>query len=307
MFLLSLQHRYSQALTQPILRKHHDRPIYGISLIPTERGYVHYLTADMSNTRPAIVLVHGAWHAPANYQSFVDSLIEVGFSVHCPRLPSCNNITPPPASFAEDVTAVRAVVKELAEAGKRVMMVMHSYGGMVGTDAVTDDLLRHNRASTGQPGGVVHLLYLCAYILQPGTSVFDISKASGFFDLWPQYINNFDDGTCFPIDPAAMFLNEASSADIEAAMPHLVRSPLSAFSAAAEGVCWKNLPVTYVLTSKDGAVPRQYQDIMIERAEKDGVNIVKVDLDTDHSVFITKKKEMVDLALRAANDGRNTH
>jgi pimeloyl-ACP methyl ester carboxylesterase len=269
------------------------------------RDRIPYLTANMSNILPAIVLVHGAWHAPVHYQTFIASLTEAGFSVHCPRLPSCNNISPPPASFADDVFAVRTTIRELVDAGKRVLMVMHSYGGMVGTDAVTDELLRSTRASTGRPGGVIHLLYLCAYILQPGTSVFDISKASGFFQYWPQFINNFDDGSCFPINPAAMFLNEATSADIEAALPHLVRSPLSAFSAVAEGDCWKKLPVTYVLTSKDGAVPPQYQDIMIERVENDGVAIVKEAYDTDHSVFITKQKEMVNLALKSADDNRN--
>jgi alpha-beta hydrolase superfamily lysophospholipase len=259
----------------------------------------------MSDTLPTIIIVHGAWHTPANYQKFRDSLTAAGFSVYCPPLPSCNNTSPPPASFAEDVIALRAVVRERVAAGERVLLVMHSYGGMVGTDAVTDDLLRSTRAVKGQPGGVVHLLYLCAYILQPKTSVIDISKASGLFHLWPQFVNNFDDGSCFPVDPAAMFLGDAEAADIEAALPHLVRSPLSAFNTLPEGDCWKKLPVTYVHTSKDDSVPRPYQDIMIGRAEKDGAVIKKEDYDTCHSVFVTKQKEMVDLALNAAMDDRN--
>lgn len=228
-----------------------------------------------------------------------------GFSVHCPRLPSCNNTSPPPASFAEDVIVVRDVVQQCVAANERVLMLMHSYGGMVGTDAVTYDLLRGNRAASGQPGGVIHMLYQCAYMLQPGTSVIDISKASGLFHLWPQYVNNFDDGSSFPVNPAAMFLGDAEPADVEAALPHLVRSPLSAFHALPKGNCWKKLPVTYVTTTKGYSVPRLYQDIMIERAEKDGIEIKKEDYDTCHNVFITKQKDMVDLALRAANDQRN--
>jgi alpha-beta hydrolase superfamily lysophospholipase len=260
----------------------------------------------MSNNRTTIVLVHGAWHTPANYQSYVDALGAAGFCVHCPRLPSCTNALPPTASFSEDVAIVRTVIRELVSEGERVMLIMHSYGGMVGTDAVSDDLLRNNRALTGQPGGVVHLLYLCAYLQRPGTSIFDIAKAAGFFPYWTQYINNFEDGSSFPIDPAAMFLNEGAAADIEAAQPHLVRSALSVFAAAAEGDCWKKLPVTYVLTSKDQAVPPQYQDIMIGRAKQDGIDLVKEKYDADHSIFITKQKDMVKLALKAANDGRNT-
>ncbi|ORY17765.1 Alpha/beta hydrolase fold-1 [Clohesyomyces aquaticus] len=260
----------------------------------------------MSNALPTIVLVHGAWHTPPNYQSFNDALTAAGFSVYCPHLPSCNNNSPPSASLTEDVGAVRKVVEQRVEAGELVLMIMHSYGGIVGTNAVTDRLLRSTRATNGQPGGVIHLLYQCAYLLQPGASVMDICKAAGFFPLWDQYINNFEDGTSFPIDPAAMFLGGVEPAVVDAAIPHLVRSPLSAFDAPSGSDCWKKLPVTYVLTAKDGAVPTPYQDIMIERAERDGVLIRKEYYDTCHSVFISKKKEMVDLALQAARDDRNT-
>jgi pimeloyl-ACP methyl ester carboxylesterase len=204
------------------------------------------------------------------------------------------------------VAAVHAVVQERVEAGERVLMLMHSYGGMVGTAAVTDNLLRNYRAEKGLSGGVIHLLYLCAYILQPGTSVVDISKAAGLFQLWPQFVTDHDDGSCFPVDPKTLFFSDAESADGDAALPLLVRSPLSAFNAPAEGDCWKRAPVTYVLTSQDYSVPRPYQDIMLERAEKEGVVIKKEDYATCHSIFITKQKEMVDLALRAAKDERNS-
>jgi pimeloyl-ACP methyl ester carboxylesterase len=259
----------------------------------------------MAHTLPTIVLVHGAWHTPPNYQGFVDSLKEAGFSVHCPRLPSCTNTSPPPASFADDVKTVRTVIKNCVEAGERVLMVMHSYGGAVGTDAVTDALLRRTRAAANQPGGVIHLLYLCAYMLQPGTSVIDIAKSAGFFPYWDQFVNNYEDGSCFPIDPATMFLGGGSSAERESAVENLVRSPLEAFNASTEGECWRKVPVTYVRTAQDGAVPTAYQDIMIERAEKDGVVIVKEQYDTHHSVFISKRKEMVELALKVAKDERN--
>ncbi|KAF2874997.1 Alpha/beta hydrolase fold-1 [Massariosphaeria phaeospora] len=254
---------------------------------------------------PTIVLVHGAWHTPPAYQTFSDALTSAGFSVHCPRLPSCSGTSPPTASFAEDVEAVRAVVSDRVAAGERVFMVMHSYGGLVGTEAVTDDLLYKAGGSGG--GGVVHLLYLCAYMLQAGTSVIDIAKAAGFFPLWEQFVRNDDDGLCFPIDAAAMFFGEGAEAKhVEAALPHLVRFPLSTFSAQAGSVeCWKKVPVTYVNTSRDGAMPGVYQDIVLERAAKDGIVVRKEVYDTCHSVFVTKQKEMVELALEVAKDERN--
>ncbi|KAF1957680.1 alpha/beta-hydrolase [Byssothecium circinans] len=259
-------------------------------------------------TLPTIVLVHGAWHQPANYQTFIDALTSAGFSVHTPRLPSCTNdyATPPNVSTPEDVRAVNAIIKEHVEAGKKVLMVMHSYGGLVGTDAITDDLLRTNRAANGQPGGVINLLYLCAYMLQSGTSVIDICKAAGIFPAWSQFVTNYDDGSTFPVDPnISFFSGESEPGILEHALLFLVRSPLSAFNAPAQRDTWKKLPVTYVHTLKDYAVPMSFQTIMVELVEKEGVRLAKKTFDTSHSLFITEEKEIVNLVLEVAKDGRN--
>jgi pimeloyl-ACP methyl ester carboxylesterase len=258
---------------------------------------------------PTIVLVHGAWHQPANYQTFIDALSSAGFSVHAPRLPSCSNdyTTPPSVSLPEDVTAINTALKERVNAGEEILLVMHSYGGLVGTDALTDDLLRATRAAKGQPGGVSHLLYQCAYMLAPGTSVIDICKAAGLFPMWSQFVTDYDDGSTFPVNAALSFFSgeETDPTLLETALPLLVRSPLSAFNTPAKGDFWKKLPVTYVHTLKDYAVPHAFQTIMVERVEKAGIGIVKKTYDTSHSVFVTEQRAMVDLALEAAKDDRN--
>ncbi|PVI04226.1 alpha/beta-hydrolase [Periconia macrospinosa] len=258
---------------------------------------------------PTVVFVHGAWHQPANYKSFIDALSSAGFPVYAPRLPSCTNTytTPHSVSLAEDVAVVNSVIKERVEEGEEVLLVMHSYGGLVGTDALTNDLLRTTRAAAQQPGGVIHLLYQCAYILEPGTAVIDIAKETGFFAMWPQFVTDFPDGTCFPVDPSQMFFagDEISSEIVKEALPLLVRSPLSAFNAPAKGDLWKKLPITYVHTLADYGVPHAYQTLMVDRAEKGGADLEKHSYNTSHSVFITKKEEMVQLALQAAEDKRN--
>ncbi|CAI6341390.1 unnamed protein product [Periconia digitata] len=259
---------------------------------------------------PTIVFVHGAWHQPANYQTFLDALTARGFSVHAPRLPSCSNTytTPPTISTAQDVAAVNAIIKERVDAGEEVLLIMHSYGGLVGTDALTNDLLRPTRAAQQQPGGVTHLLYQCAYMLEPDTSVRDVSRAAGMFELWPQFVNNFDDGTTFPVDANLSFFSGEASADVmKQAEALFVRTPLSAFDTPAKGDLWKKLPVTYVHTLKDYAVPQPFQTIMVERAEKAGADLARKTYDTTHSVFITEETAMVQLAVEAANDKRNVH
>lgn len=57
-------------------------------------------------------------------------------------------------------------------------MLMHSYGGAVGTDAM-EGLKLPTRQAQGKAGGVIHLLYLCPYILPPGGSVWDVVEQAG--------------------------------------------------------------------------------------------------------------------------------
>ncbi|KAI9823830.1 MAG: hypothetical protein M1819_001131 [Sarea resinae] len=258
----------------------------------------------MATSLPTIVLVHGAWHTPANYQGYIDALQAKGFKVCCPRLPSCNGASPPNASLPEDVAHAHELVRALVEAGEYVLMVMHSYGGAVGTDAV-EGLTYPERKAAGQPGGVIHLLYLCAYILPPGGTVFGIVEEAGIAHLWSQFVDNAADGSTFPQDPVQMFFGGVDKEVVGQALPHLVRSPMSAFTTETKGAAWRIVPTTYVFTQQDYAVPRVYQDIMTEKVRKEGVVLRTEDYETSHSIFITKQEEMVQVAIKAAEDERN--
>lgn len=66
----------------------------------------------MSST-PSIVLVHGAWHVPASYDSLTSSLEAAGFDTHCPALPSMNGARPPTADLESDTTFIRSYVENL--------------------------------------------------------------------------------------------------------------------------------------------------------------------------------------------------
>ncbi len=258
----------------------------------------------MATSLPVIVLVHGAWHTPPIYQSYIDDLKTQGFTVYCPRLPSCSGASPPKASLPEDIVCVREVVKPLVEAGKRVVMVMHSYGGAVGTDAV-EGLAFSARKAAGQSGGVIHLLYLCAFMLPPGSTILGIVKEAGMAHLWSQFIDDGADGSTFPKDPVQLFYGGIDQEVVDKALPHLVRFPMSALTTATKGSAWRSLPVTYVYTQQDYSVPSVYQDIMIEKVRKEGVVPKIKEYDTSHSVFITMQQEMVQAVVKAAEDERN--
>ena len=92
-----------------------------------------------------------------------------------PQLPSCSNTdreTFPQVSLVDDALAIRTeLIRQIEYGGKTVVVVMHSYGGLVGSEAATEDLSYAKRQAQGLPGGVIHLFFYSASLLSEGQSV----------------------------------------------------------------------------------------------------------------------------------------
>ena len=54
------------------------------------------------------------------------------------------------------------------------MVVMHSYGGLVGTEAIPEELSYRKRYDRGLAGGVIHLFYFSAMLFREGESLGDV-------------------------------------------------------------------------------------------------------------------------------------
>lgn len=135
--------------------------------------------------------------------------------------------------------------------------------------------------------------------------MWDVITEAQLTQFWPRFVENKPDGSTFPVDPVQLFLGDCDEAQVEAALPHLVRSPQSVFETPSSGDCWRRLPVTYVTTTKDYSVPRVYQDVMLKHVEEEGVKVRLVDMDTAHSVFISRQEEMLKLVDDVVLDERN--
>lgn len=46
----------------------------------------------MSGPKPTLIIIHGGWHVPESYEKLVVALEKAGYEVHCPRLPSTNQV-----------------------------------------------------------------------------------------------------------------------------------------------------------------------------------------------------------------------
>lgn len=118
--------------------------------------------------KPTIVLVHGAWHT-ADYWSLVTSqLKEYGYSFQAIQLPSTGGDLA--TTVEEDAAHIRKTIYELAAAGKDVILVLHSYGGIPGTESAKG-MLKKDREAEQKSGGIISIVYVTAFLLPLGASL----------------------------------------------------------------------------------------------------------------------------------------
>ena len=119
--------------------------------------------------QPTIVFAPGAWHTPDCFDLAREALHDRGWATEAVAYPSVG-AEPPNKGLQDDAAAVRAVLQHLADEGKQIVLVVHSYGGLVGAEAV-QGLGQRQRAEKGLKGGVVMLVYLAAFVTPAGKSI----------------------------------------------------------------------------------------------------------------------------------------
>jgi pimeloyl-ACP methyl ester carboxylesterase len=130
--------------------------------------------------KPTILFVHGSWHNPNHFTPIRTLFESQGFHTECPLQATYNAKPHSTLSLKDDVEVIQATLTELVNHGKEVIVVMHSYGGVLGTEAVLESFGKTACQKKGLPGGVTRLLYLAAFVLPLGASLTTI-----FGDLPP--------------------------------------------------------------------------------------------------------------------------
>jgi pimeloyl-ACP methyl ester carboxylesterase len=126
----------------------------------------------MSVVKPTIVFAPGAWHTADCFDAVRNALHARDWPTEAVDYPSVG-AEPPSKGVADDVAVVRATLERLAEAGKKIVLIMHSYGGLVGANAV-EGLGFKQRSQQGREGGVIILVYLSAFVIPLGKSALDL-------------------------------------------------------------------------------------------------------------------------------------
>lgn len=137
---------------------------------------------SLADNKPVVVLAPAAWHLPVHYAEYFKQLNVAGYSTVSQRLPSCDSPFPRDQSVAADAAFIgRNLLMPSINAGKRVVLVMHSYSGGPGAMAAKG-LSVAERSAAGKPGGIIGLIFIAAFIAKEGQSL--LSGGGGKFAPW---------------------------------------------------------------------------------------------------------------------------
>lgn len=225
-----------------------------------------------NNEAVSVVLVHGGFVDGSGWEAVYKILKKDGYSVGIVQNPTI--------SLADDVAVTKRVIA--AQSG-RVVLVGHSYGGVVITEA-------------GNDPKVAALVYIAAFAPDNGESVSTLIK---------------DPPTGAPVPPILppvdgyLFLDRAKFATSFAADVAPERSAFMADSQVPWGVealngtvsqaAWKAKPSWYLVATEDKMIPPPAQRLMSKRA---GSTVVEVA--GSHSIYVSQPQAVAKLIEQAA-------
>ncbi|KAJ6008044.1 hypothetical protein N7540_012020 [Penicillium herquei] len=247
------------------------------------------------STKPEIVISGGGWHTPASYATFRTVLESRGLTVHVPLHPTMNGSRPPNGDFIADSNAFRQFVTELVDAGRSVVVIMHSYGGQVGTNSLVG-LGVEARKQQGLPGGVIRLIYVAAHALQEGQSGVSIAKDAGRSANLAKVLDFAEDGTCVHGKPKELLLGPGvPEEEADKFVATLGRWNGTCVAHPLQHCAWQEIPVSYIHTLNDLGLPLHYQKAMVENIKSTGRDIQTFELDSGHCPTTTMPEELATL------------
>ena len=121
-------------------------------------------------TKPTVVFVPGLWEGPQAYVEVRSLVAQAGYETVAAALVSTGkayNKDPPSPSMYDDIATIRSTVETLVSADKEVVLVMHSAGGFLGSEAI-ENMTKAARLKQGREGGVSHLVSVSAALVPEG-------------------------------------------------------------------------------------------------------------------------------------------
>ncbi|KAJ5622865.1 alpha/beta-hydrolase [Penicillium lividum] len=244
---------------------------------------------------PTLIFVPGAWHKPTCYNKIINLL-----KYKCIPITLPSTTGDPNASFKDDLDTTRTAISNETTQGRNVVVIAHSYGGMVANSAIKDFTSTQTQTGTGTgiEGSVIGLILIASGFTLTGLSFMDpffgrppptwrVNTATGFADLVtpPQEMFYHD----LPQEEADYWSSQIT--------PHSLKSLFEGGEYSYAG--WRDVPVWYIGTVEDRGLPVLVQRMGVGIARGMGCSVEHRELRTSHSPFLSMPEATVGIILEA--------
>jgi len=168
----------------------------------------------------------------------------------------------------------------LTEGDEPIVVVAHSYGGIVVAEAAVGIKT------------VRHLVFVSSYLPEPGESLSTFGAA-----VPPPFLDFDPDGGTFGARPelfAETFAQDCPPGIARDAAARLVRQTLAVTGQPVQAAAWHDLPTTYVVCTEDRGTPAGAQREFARRAD----NIIEVK--AGHHPFLSQPQTVADIIARVS-------
>jgi pimeloyl-ACP methyl ester carboxylesterase len=237
-----------------------------------------------------VVLVHGAWHGAWCWQRVIPTLAEWGMRATALELPGRGGDASEMTDLHGDATRVTEMLDGL---GEPAILVGHSYGGAVITEAGDHSLVKH-------------LVFIAAMVLDEEEScqkaaTKELAVAGLDWKGRPNFGKGFivapdNTVTLDPTVAAECLYNGCDDATVAWAINRLVPHPLGSLQQTPSRIAWRVKPSTYAVCTDDLVVHPDLQRILAERCTS------VVEWPTGHSPFLSDPERVAGLLEEVARD-----
>jgi pimeloyl-ACP methyl ester carboxylesterase len=225
---------------------------------------------DIGTNATNIVLVHGGWADGSSWSKVITILKNAGHRVIAVQLPL--------HSLSDDVETVKRAVEFV---GKPTILVGHSYGGAVITNAGYDN------------PNVTGLVYIAAFAPDEGQSLSTFVDPAKF----PKELFVLDSGGFIYLNPKIFRENFAQDVDpTEAYVMATAQKSFhqSNFVAKSGPPGWKQLPTWYQISDADHMIPPDVEHMFAQR-----MNATTISLNASHASYVSHPTEIAEFILNA--------
>lgn len=265
---------------------------------------------------PTLIFVPGSWHKPTCYDK-TTKILQDKHKLNCVFVTLPSTTGNPAASFKDDIDAARKAISAETAQGRHVVVISHSYGGLVGNSAVKGFTKPRDSVAGGTPPAststsaqpiersqtqpVGHVIGII--LIASGFNLTGMAFMDPFFGHPPPSwrVNNETGYAELVTPPRELFYHDLPEDEANYRVSQLTTQSLKSLFEGGEFAYagWRDVPAWYIGTIEDRGLPVMVQRMNVGMAREMGALVVHREMRTSHSPFLSQPERTAGFVVEA--------